>query len=216
MKNINNAVWKLIDADPSIQLDLDREIVNVRALARYCVKQGIGASENALISAIRRYPKSKTRPWYDQARRVLAQSHVSAKSQIVYIELNKGDALTAVLPELLPMVRYEKGETFRILQGEESIRLLVDEKNADRMLEKIPAKSVLNMHRNLGELNVHLPSMAGKTPGVVYVVSGELARNNINMYEMLGGAPELLIFIAERDLMSAYKVLFELCNAKGK
>ena len=54
MTNIRNEVWKRIDADPSIQLDLERGLINIRALARFCHHEGMEATEDALISAIRR------------------------------------------------------------------------------------------------------------------------------------------------------------------
>ncbi|MBI4360592.1 ACT domain-containing protein [Candidatus Micrarchaeota archaeon] len=212
MTNIRNEVWKRIDADPSIQLDLERGIVNVRALARHFQDTGVPGSKEAVISAIRRYPRTSAKSWYETARSIVAQSHVSTKSHIVLIELSKGGEVQDILAELFDLVRYEKGETLRIVQGEESIRLLVDEKNREKMLEKIPEKSVLNVYRDLAEINVHLHPQGAKTPGIVYVISGELARHHINMYEMLGGAPEILIFVEEKKLMAAYNALFELCH----
>ncbi|MBI4361148.1 hypothetical protein HY572_05240 [Candidatus Micrarchaeota archaeon] len=217
MTNIRDSVWKLIDADPSIQLDLSRGLVNMRALARHCQKNGIAGNEDALISAIRRYPKqSKTPQWQDNARNVIRHSNISTKSHIVNIALTKGEETQKVLPKLFSLVQYERGETLRIVQGEESIKLLVDEKNAEKMLDLIPRKNVLKVQRGLAEINMHLHPDAVTTPGIMYVLCMELARNHINMYELMSCVPEMLLFVEEKDVLNAYRVLFELCHPEKR
>ncbi len=213
MTNIRNEVWKRIDADPSLQLDLERGVINMRALARYLRQGGLEADEAALISAIRRYPKSSpVRKVYEDARRIVGQSTISTKSHIVSIALSKGEEAQAALPKLFSRVHYEKGETLRIVQGEESIKLLVDEKNADKLLELIPRRLVLKVQKGMAEINMHLHPQAVTTPGIMYVLCGELSRNRVNINEITSCVPEMLVFVDEKDLLRAYQVLFGLCH----
>ena len=216
MTNIQNSVWKRIDADPSLQLDLQRGIINVRALARQLRKTGLDASEHALISAIRRYPhENPVRKIYEKAGDIVAHSSLSAKSHIASLALVKGAETQSILPKLFGLVHYERGETLRIVQGEESIRLLIDGKNVEKMLDLIPARLVLKVQRGMAEINMHLHPAAVKTPGIMYVLCGQLSRHNINIYEITSCVPEMLIFVDEDDLPNAYKILFELCHPKG-
>ncbi|OIO24976.1 hypothetical protein AUJ14_05030 [Candidatus Micrarchaeota archaeon CG1_02_55_22] len=215
--SVREAVWRVIDRDPSIQHDLSRDLINVRALARYCSKLGIGGTEDAIISSVRRYPAgSRARVQYEAARNVVGQSSLSTKSHIVNIALSKGQDAQDVLPKLFGLVRYEKGETLRIVQGEESIKLLVDERNLPKMLELIPRKIVLNVHKGLAEIDLKLHPKAVETPGIMLVIGSELARNGINMYEIMSCVPEMLIFLDEKDVLDAYRVLFELCHPQNK
>ena len=219
MTNIQHEVWKIIEKDPSIQLGLQRDLINIRALARYIAKQldakNIEASEDSIISAIRRYPKESTfKDRFEHARNIVTQSTLTTRSHIVNIALTKGKGANDVLPEIFSLVNLERGETLRIVQGEESIKILVDEKNADKILGIIPKNIILNVQKDLAEINMHLHPEAVKTPGIVLVLTTELMLNNIVIYEIISCVPEMLIFVKEKDLLRAYQVLFELCHQK--
>ncbi|MDO8554162.1 MAG: hypothetical protein Q7S22_05120 [Candidatus Micrarchaeota archaeon] len=215
--NIKNEIWKLIENDPSIMLDLSRGLINVRALARYCTKIGIDATEDAIISAIRRYPKeTRTTKQYSNALEIVGQSVISTKSHIVSIALTKGAETQKVLPLLFSCVNYEKGETLRLVQGEESIKVLVDQRNLNKIMELIPQRLVLKVLKGLAEINMHLHPKAVETPGIIYTITGELFRNGVIMYEVMSCVPELLIFVEENELLKAYQVLFGLCHQKPK
>ena len=224
MTNIQHEVWRIIEKDPNIQLGLQRDLINIRALARYIAKQldekNIEASEDSIISAIRRYPKENAfKDRLEHAREIVSQSTLTTRSHIANIALAKGKEAINVLREIFLLVNLERGETLRIVQGEESIKILIDEKNADKIVRIIPKSIILNVQKDLAEINMHLHPEAVKTPGIVLVLTTELMLNNIIMYEIMSCVPEMLIFVKENDLLRAYQVLFELChpkkNAKG-
>lgn len=211
--NVRNDVWRLIDRDPSIRLDLERELINIRALARYCSKSGVKGSADAIISAIRRYPReSELSERYGKAVEIVGKSSISTKSRIANISLVRGAEIQDILQKLFSCVNYERGETLRLVQGEESIKLIVDEKNVEKMLGIIPERLVLNVLKGLSEINIHLDPLAVKTPGIMFVLCGELTRNNINIYEITSCVPEMLVFVKEKDILKAHQVLFDLCR----
>ncbi len=216
MTNIQYEIWKIIEKDPTIQLGLERELINVRALARYIGKQlRIDASEDAIISAIRRFPRDhlfKNR--FEQARTIVGKSALSTRSNIVNIALAKGKDAQDALPALFTIINFERGETLRIVEGEESIKLLVDQKNVKKVLEHIPKRTIIKIHEHLAEINLHLHPEAVNTPGIMLVVSSELMVHGVNIYEIMSCVPELLIFVEEKDALRAYQVLFELCQNK--
>lgn len=214
MTNTRNDVWKFIDSDPSIKLDIERNLINLRALARYCSEKGIEGTNDAIISAIRRYPKGNLQAKYTTASEVVGKSAISTKSHMVNIALRKGSATQQILPSLFSCIDYERGEALRLVQGEESIKLIIDEKNSEKILKLIPKSLVLKIHHNIAEINMHLPPEAVSTPGIMLVLTGELTRNNINMTEIMSCVPEMLIFVDEKDVMKAYQVLFDLCHHK--
>ena len=143
-----------------------------------------------------------------------ALSQRTASSHNINIALAKGKEANKALPRIFSIINFERGETLRIVQGEESIKILIDEKNLDKMLDIIPRNIILNIQKDLAEVNMHLHPEAVKTPGIVLVLATELIMNNVNMYEIMSCVPEMLIFVEEKDLLKAYQVLFELCHQK--
>lgn len=219
MTNLSYEVWTLIQSDPSIQLDLARDLINVRALARHIAKRfekkGIEATEDAIISAIRRYPKDNHyEDKFEHAREVVSNSAISTRSNIVNIALVKGKEAQETLPKLFSIINFERGEALRIVQGEESVKIMVDKKNLKKILDIIPKKIVIKVHENLAEINMHLHPEAVNTPGIMLVLSTEMMLHGVNIYEIMSCVPELLIFVEESDIMEAYRILFELCHSK--
>lgn len=218
MANLTYEAWKIIEKDPTIQLGLERALINVRALARYIAKQldpKIEATEDAIISAIRRYPLDNTfKNRFEQARKIVSQSTLSTRSHIVNISLIKGKETQEKLPDLFSIINFERGEILRIVQGEEAIKIIIDEKNLEKVSKIIEKESIIKIHKNLAELNMHLHPEAVNTPGIVLVLTTELMLNNVVIYEIMSCVPEMLIFVDERDLLKAYQVLFELCHQK--
>lgn len=219
MTNIVHDVWNLLDKEPSIQLDLQRNLINVRALARLVGKKlsdnGIEPTEDAVISAIRRYPKdSKFKNNVEQARKMISQSTVSIRSHIVNVAIEKSKETQEALESIFSMINFERGETLRIVQGEESIKLLVDEKNLSNVLKIIKKSAIIGIQKNLAEVNLHLHPEAVRTPGILLAITTDLLLNNVNMYEIMSCVPEMLIFVEEKDLLKTHQVIFELCQAK--
>jgi len=203
-----------------IQLDLQRELINVRALARHIGKQlaerGVYSTEDAIISAIRRYPKNSAfKNRFEHARAIVSHSAISTRSHFVNIALIKGREAQEAILKLFSIINFERGEALRIVQGEESIKIIIDEKNLEKSLKVIPKKIIIKMQENLAEINIHLHDEAVKTPGIILVLTTELMLNNINMYEIMSCVPEMLLFVEEKDLLKAYQVLFELVHQKN-
>ncbi|MBI5227825.1 hypothetical protein HY988_04530 [Candidatus Micrarchaeota archaeon] len=219
MTNLVHEVWKIIEKEPSIQLDLQRNLINVRALARFVGKklteQGMETTEDAIISAIRRYPQdNQFKNKFEHARKIVAQSTISIRSHIANIAVVKGKEAQDALERIFSIINFERGETLRVVQGEESIKILIDEKNVDKVLKIIPKDTVIKVQKNLAEINLHLHPEAVNTPGIVFAITTDLLLNNVVMYEIMSCVPEMLIFVEEKDLLKAHQVLFELCHSK--
>jgi len=63
---------------------------------------------------------------------------------------------------------------------------------------------------------MHLHPEAVKTPGIIAVISNELAMNGINVMESMSCVPEMLWFVKEKDVLKAHNVLYQLCPPKEK
>lgn len=210
--NSGDYVKRAIERDSAIRKDLGRGLINIRALARLVQttarKEGEDLSLEATISAIRRYPIKESVASHENISRLLKK--LTMKNKIVDVAILNDPEIPAALGEFASHIDYGRGETFRIVAGVESIRVVIDGKNLERMTSMIPKKSVRKVVTDLAEIIISLEDRADRTPGVVSAVTTELAMNGINMIEFMSCVPELIIVVDEADALRSYDSLEKL------
>jgi hypothetical protein len=205
----------MIERDGAIRKDLARGLVNVRSLARYVQeearREGEELSLEAIIGAIRRYPIEETTAAHQNIGSLLEK--LTVRNKIVDVSILNDPEITAALGKFASMIDYSLGETFRLVAGVESIRIVIDEKNLDKMKSIIPRRSIPKILTGLAELIVSMREVAGVTPGVVSTVTTELTMNGINMIEFMSCVPELIIVVDEKDALRSYEAIEKLSKA---
>jgi aspartokinase len=215
MTNIVHEVWKILDTSPSIQREMSRGLINHSALARYIIEEKkVDGNIDAVLSAIRRYEIDHYEELFNNANNIICQSAVSTKSKLANISIIKDTATQKLIPKLFLLINYNRGDVLRIIQADESIKILVDEKNLGKVKQLFPKDKIINIDEDLGEINIHLHPEAVNTPGIIAVISNELLMNGINIMETMSSVPELLWFVKEKDLLKAYNVFYQLCTKK--
>ncbi|MBU0666107.1 MAG: hypothetical protein ABIC91_08455 [Nanoarchaeota archaeon] len=214
MDNITKTVWGFLDSDPILRSSLSRNVINKRALAFYIIKTlSLSAPVNAVISAIRRYQtENPLNEVFTKALEVISDSTMSSKNGIVSLTLEKDQETEKLIPKLFTVVEVGKNNVLRIIQADESIKILIDQKNLKKAKEIVPEQKIVKIEEDLAEVTIHLDERAWYTPGVVTVLSSQLSGNHINIIEIMSCIPEIIIFFKEKDLMSAYNVLYNLAN----
>lgn len=216
MTQIKNIVWKEIQSSPSIRLDLSRNLINVRALAKHIQKKPtINASLDAIISAIRRYeeekPYTKLR---ETAFKVIIGSTLSSKNHIASITLQRNEEVVKTIPKIFNQIKIVEHGTLQIVHTQKAMKIYLDESNLDNVVTLFSKNHVLAIEKNMGEVTVDLNKKSWNTPGVLNILTSELALNNTNILETLTCVPEIVFIFREEDLMKAYEVLYQL--SKGK
>jgi hypothetical protein len=171
-------------------------------------KEGQELSLEAIIGAIRRYPIAERRIAHQNIGRLLGK--LTVRNKIVDVVILNDPEITAALGKFASMIDYSLGETFRLVSGVESIRVVIDEKNLDKMKSIIPKKNIPKIVTGLSEIIVSMSQVADTTPGVVSTVTTELAMNGINMVEFMSCVPELIIVVDERDALRSYDAIEKL------
>jgi aspartokinase len=206
-KEVDNYINKNIDIQRAIQ----NEIISIRKLARLIAKEIKTSQTEAIVSAIRRYQKTNENPSsYKHALNIVKQSKISTKSDIVSLAVEKDNNLIKILPQLFKLINYNKSEVLRIIQAEESIKIIIDRSNFDKLTNLIPKDKIIHIEENLAEINLHLHQKATATSGIISVIFSELMINNINILEAMSCVPEMILFVREEELLKAYSVLFNL------
>lgn len=217
MTNIVEKVWKIIDHNPSIKREMSRGLINNRALAKYIIQEKkVDATLDAVISAIRRYKLDTYDNLFENASKIIGHTVISTKSRLANIAVIKDAEIQKLLPQLFSMIHYNRGDVLRIIQADESIKILVDEKNLEKVTKLFPEEKIIKIDKNLAEINMHLHPKAVNTPGIIAVTSNELAMNGINVMETMSCVPEMLWFVKERDVIKAYQILYSLYNGPAE
>lgn len=211
MDNITKNITRIIDNDPILRKGLNMNIINKRALALYIMKTyKMEYPINGIISAIRRYETNIEKDILKDALEVIKNSTMTSKNGISSITLVKDEISERSLPKLFSVIEVDKHQQLRLIQADESIKIIIDKKNLEKVKKILPEKNILKIDENIAEITIHLDKKAWHTPGITSIITTELSLNNINIVEIMSCIPEIIIFFKEKDLMSAYSVLYKI------
>ena len=214
MPNIVHNVWKTLDNSPSIRRCMSRGLINNTALARYLITdKKINGNLDAVSSAIRRYKLDKYDEIFDRVDKIVSFGELSTRSRLANIAVIKDAEVQELLPRLFSIIQFNRGDVLRIIQADEAIKILVNEKNLEKVKDILPKKKIIKIDQNLAELNINLHPDAIKTPVITAAISTEFAMDNINIMEFMSCVPELLFFVKEKDILKAYNALYQLCSS---
>jgi hypothetical protein len=220
LPNTTEVVKRVIENDAAVRTDLARGLINVRSLARYVQRASLGQnlSLDAIISNIRRYYPSE-KPQYNE----LLLKHMSGKKlltrdRIVEIAIRNDPEIPPILGRFSSQIDYSRNETFEIVVGPETTRVIIDDKNRQKLLNVIPKDKVKKVLDSLVEILILLPEMtdrveAEQIPGVVATISSELAINKISMIECMSCAPDIIILVDQKDAIRTYELMHLLSPA---
>ncbi|MDE1853900.1 MAG: hypothetical protein KGI38_09180 [Thaumarchaeota archaeon] len=207
----SEAVKEIIERDGAIKIGLARGLVNARALARYIqVATHNQYSFEALVSAIRRYPVKASATKYQDAGRLITK--LTLKNKIVAVTIRSAPEIPLILAKFSGEIDFGRGETFRVSSGAESISVIIDSKNLEKLTVAIPKKDIVRVLGDLSEIIVVLSDVALKTVGVAATITTELAINGVNiLYIMSYGPPHTMVFIVEEEeALNGYRGLQKL------
>jgi len=214
-KNTTQEVRNYLSQDLSIQKNLQRGILNIRALARQIIKeQKLRTSVDAVISAIRRFSYDKElKEGYTNVESVFQSSNITTKNNIACITLRNQSNIQGCLNELTNMANHERRETLRIIKAKKNLKLIVDMKKI-KEIESLFSKEDIDIKENLSEIRIKTSLKADQTKGVVARVSNEMMLQNINISEIIFCTPEIIIYINQEDFLGAYESLMNLCHGR--
>ncbi len=213
MTSIAKTIAKEIEDDVIVRRALEKGIVSMKALAVYLIKKGnLNTSTDAVVSAIRRYKEENPlEKKYEKAKEVISKSSdIRITTNIVEIAVEKNEETQKILQKAFSMISYEKGEILLIIQGEKSIKFIINAKNKEKIILLFTRKSIIHVEDNLAEINIHLSEAAVTTPGIISTLSTEFMLHDINIYESMSCVPEMLFFVKQKDIMKSYQILSNL------
>lgn len=215
MTNITQTVWNLITQDPSIQKNLQKSLINVRALAKYIIhRHQLKASIDSVISAIRRYSMSQSfKENVTSINKVFSGANVSTKNNLACLVLRTQSNIQRYLSAVTKLTDFERRETLRMIKGKDHLKIITEMRNLPKLKEFLSDKGNYEIKENLSEIKVLLmDAEADKTKGVAARLSNELLTNEINISEIIFCVPEIIIYIDQKDLLKAHESIIQICR----
>ncbi|MFA5860661.1 MAG: hypothetical protein WDA16_03105 [Candidatus Thermoplasmatota archaeon] len=208
-RNLASIVHEHLDGDIAAREILARGALGLRQMARWLMKTQAwpGATEEAIVSAIRRYPIEGRSRSAALARHMLHKSHVNTRANICSLILPKTAEAHRALVPLVQCIDPSRGEMVRIIEGERSIKVIVDRVKLDSVRKVLGDRDINYSLCDLVEYSLVCPDEAGKTPGILALVFSSLAAHDVNVIEAVGGSGEQLIFVHERDARLTFQIL---------
>ncbi len=216
MTNITQTVWNLISQDPSVQKNLQKNLINIRALAKHLINQhGLKASIDSVISAIRRYPTSKNfKENVSELREVFIGANISTKNNLACMILRNQSDIQKYLSEITKLTDFEKRETLRMIKGKNNLKVITDMVSIQKLKNIFPQEEKIEVKENLSEIRILTQDIkADKTKGVAARISNELLTNDININELIFCVPEIIVYVDQKDLLKAHESILQLCRS---
>ncbi|MBI2077995.1 MAG: hypothetical protein HYT80_06455 [Euryarchaeota archaeon] len=205
-------VQQIFERDGVVNEAVARGIVNYRALARWIMEgTGVVASEDAVLSAIRRIRGSQSVRPFRAAHKVVAESHLNVRSSLCQLTAPRTKGIQERLAAIFREIDFERGEILYYTQGESGIKILVDESNL-RTVQAHLGTHILQVTKHLAAVSIVQPREGLQTPGILALLTNALALQNINVVDAVFGLPEYLFFVKQEDTLRAYQALEALIS----
>ena len=213
-QNISDQVKSFLDNDFIVRKCLFKNIVSFRALSRHIVKKLALKESNldAVISAIRRYKRSEKEHEDASLKKIFPKIKVTTRSNIADIRVQKNRKSVENISRLNLIIDIEKGEIIRVIQAEQSITIIIDDRNLSKFNEIFGKKDIISLDKNLVEVNLQFTEEAQNIKGIVSLVTSSLNAEEVNIAEIMSSAPELLLIVKKEDLLKTLNVIDNLQN----
>jgi len=160
----------------------------------------------ATVSMVRKYQEKES----TQEPVGKAILKLTLKNNITEVSLKNDPIIPKLLGRFSGEVDYSRGETLHIIAGIETVNVVTDTKNLERLLDTVPKKHILKVVEGLAEIVVSISDSVLNTPGVVATISTHLARNGVNLIEYVTTSPHGIIIVEEKDALKSYQLLEDL------
>lgn len=192
---------------------LERGLINVRALARSIREAaGGGASFDAILGALRRYPLPAAAAKRREVGRAITK--LSLKNRVAVLSVRNRPENLLVIARFAGDLGPARSETFRMVTGPDTISVTADSKHAERLEAKLPRHDVARRLEDLVELIVETGPEIDTVPGALAGITTELAMADVNLVQLATMGPgRMLLLVREADATAAYRALERLAKA---
>ncbi|MCK4327603.1 MAG: hypothetical protein KAW41_03935 [Candidatus Diapherotrites archaeon] len=171
---------------------------------------GRKVTREAIVLALKRYEDKLAKEVVsEEVLDVLKGCRFSLKSGMCDVALERDEEVEKAIFRVMKEVEWGKGENFYLILSTSEIEVVLEEKRFDRLVSLVPKKKLLGTMRGLSALEFS-EARSISTPGFLYFLSGVLARNSINVLQMVSSYTEITFTLTDDDAITAFRLFKEL------
>jgi len=211
--NITQEVKSYLSKDLSIQKNLQKGIVNIKALAQQIIReQDLKTSTDTVMNVIRKisFDDETFTKESKKVKDILKFSNITTRNGIICIILRNQSDIQKYLSEINNIIEFEKLP--RLIKGIHNLKIITDKENIQKIKTMFPELKNFEIKENLSEIRLKINLKADDTRGVLARISNELMLRDINISELILCIPEIMIYIDQKDLLTAYQSMLSLCQ----
>jgi hypothetical protein len=211
--NITQEVKNYLAKDLSIQKNLQKGIVNIKALAQHIIReQGLKTSTDTVMNVIRKisFDDEIFTKDSEKVKDILKFSNITTRNGIICVILRNQSDIQKYLSEVSKLIDFEKLP--RLIKGVHNLKIITDKENLQKIKTIFPESGTFEIKENLSEIRLKTSVKADDTKGVLAMISNELMLRDININEMIICIPEMMIYVDQKDLLTAYQSMLSLCQ----
>ena len=217
-QRVNFYVSKYIEGDPTIKVGLQRGLISTRILTKHIIEEEkeFKGSFDDVRNAVRSYteegvPLSNFKDVY----LAFKDSYIDIKSKLAYIEIDRN----SINKDIFRVIRrfYSNNEKFvRLLNNEKSFILIAQEEDIDKFTQLIEKENILLIKKDISSVTIYLDPSVKHTPGIYFLMMGQISLNKINIYDLSSYKSEFTIYIDQKDVVKVHQLLYDLCEYQKK
>lgn len=202
------AVHAHLKRDPALAEVLVRDLLRLRRTARRLIEEhGWDTSEEAVVSALRRYAEDREEVTTQRSRRALADNRVDARGGLALLTVPR---LYQVQTHLLEAWRSGNvRDIIAILPSHRSLRLLIEASNVLAFRQQLADETVEEVREPLTAVTLACDGASAEVT-VASLGLTALMQEGIDVIEVLSSGGECTFLVHDEQRMLAFDVLSEL------
>ncbi len=217
-KSIQKIIDEILDYRPYIRELLQDNIINFSKLAgklsnEVKVRYKKNPNLNAIIMAIYRYAermKESNSYISEEILKIVSEFDLNLVNDMVSITLRRNLPNHSIVSEVYEKnIDWVKGERMYLFQSSGELAVLLNKKNAELIAEKIEDKKreILHKEDDLSILIVNTPPRMVNVPGIMYYLTGLIARGGITLIDIISTFTEIIFAVRSKDGTDIFKIL---------
>lgn len=210
MIKVPDTVATLIKGNPLLQLGLQNDLLNLTKVAHFLRPLVEARSKKtvqpaAILMALSRLRRSqqKRRAAVDPAKTIRA---VTAQPDLAIVSFDLGRNVHTEVAKLYREVRRKRGY-ITVTEGQREVTIILEEAMLPLVRQTVPVPPS-QLRRGLGCLGVTLDERRVGSPGLFHFVFQQLYFQGINIVELASTTTELMIYIDQSDMQTAFATLY--------
>ncbi|MFC1752769.1 hypothetical protein ACFL96_05170 [Thermoproteota archaeon] len=213
-RTVHREVWKLISQDLSVQKDLKRGLINVRALAKHMIAEhGLEASVDAVISAIRRYDFSEGLTVFGQdVDNLLKEISIFTRDHVATLTVDSHSLRHLFKDDKVSKIK----SNYRMIKSKQNARIFLNEDEIEMLKGFFPEKAIIAVNKGVAEIRIVFPGGGEYAKGVLSRMLNEIAMRGVAVFDMIQCYPEVMIYVQRERLLEAHHAVLALHDEARK